>query len=584
MGLIPEDIIADIRDRADLVAIIGRHVQLKKSGRSFKGLCPFHGEKTPSFHVHPDRGFYYCFGCQAKGDVFSFLKEYEGKSFIEAAESLASELGITIPEQALRGGEPRSRRRELLDINRVATDFFIERLEGPAGADARAYLEGRGIGTEIAAEFQLGYAPNDWGELADHLRRLGQSADIAEAVGLVVPKKSGQGYYDRFRDRLMCPIILPGGEVAGFSGRLVHDTGDKAGAKYINSPESSVYKKSKLLFGLQLARAGFRDKDRAVLVEGNFDVVTLHQAGLKETVAPLGTALTTEQVDQLRRLTDRVVLFYDGDRAGRMAAYKALKALIAVDLEVAIAVLPEGEDPDSAARERGSEYLHQLVDSAQPAVEYFIYDVWAKGGGSAQRQARALEAAVALIQALKNPLKQNLIAGKLASALGISPGDVQRAVRGGQARSQPEDRRPEPAQLREMPPRHELDVLSVLADHPQLLETAEERDVFSHLTDERVRDMYSAQRSGEHMLSALPDDGSDPMVAQIAKYVFAGSYSEVKDPAHTLSETVASLLQVRKRARLELLQKQADEAGRRGDVERQRQLVREIVETRRQVD
>jgi len=590
MGLIPEEIISEIRDRADLVAIIGRHVKLKKSGRSFKGLCPFHGEKSPSFHVHPDRGFYYCFGCQAKGDAFSFLQSYEGKSFLEAAESLAAELGITLPETSSGEARPRSRRREMLDLNRVATNFYKDCLTGQAGADARAYLEERGIRAETAEAFELGYAPNEWGELSDHLRRLGQSAEIAEAVGLVVPKKSGRGTYDRFRDRLMCPIILAGGEVVGFSGRLVHPDGDRGGAKYINSPESPVYKKSKLLYGLHLAREGFRSKGRAILVEGNFDVISLHQAGFPETIAPLGTALTPEQVDQLRRLTEEVVLLYDGDRAGRMAAYKALRTLIAADLEVKIVVLAEGEDPDSAIKNKGSEYLSELVAQARPAVEYFIYEVWAKdGGGSAHRRARALDAAAELLRNIHNPTKRDLISGTLASALGIELGVIRRAIERPAAASgglEPSAPAPEPAPQRpsSMPPRLELDILAILADHPQLIETAEERGVFSLLTDERLRDMYSAARSGKHLLSALPDTGSDPMIAQIAKHVLAGNYGTVKDPAHTLGEVVTRLLQVRKRARLEVLQRQADEAGRRGDLALQRQIVREIVETRRQVD
>lgn len=599
MGLIPDDIISEIRDRADLVAIIGRHVKLKKSGRSFKGLCPFHSEKSPSFHVHPDKGFYYCFGCQAKGDAFSFLKEYEGKSFIEAAESLAGELGITIPEESLKAGGPRSRRREMLDLNRVATDFYQERLRHPSATDARAYLEGRGIGEEISKAFQLGYAPDEWGELASELRRLGQSPDVAEDVGLVVPKKQGRGYYDRFRDRLMCPIIMPGGEVAGFSGRLVHEGGDRAGAKYINSPESSVYKKSKLLFGLHLARQGFRDKGRAILVEGNFDVISLHQAGFPETVAPLGTALTPEQVDQLRRLTDEVILLYDGDRAGRVAAYKALLSLVAVDLEVKIVVLADGEDPDSAISQKGSSYLQELIDQARPALEYFIYDVWSKdGGGSAHRRARALEAAAALIRNIQNPTKRDLISGTLSSALGIDNRVVQRAIRRPESKERgrrspdPGESGPppisdsyEPGIPAKMPPREELAILALLADHPQLIENAEQRDVFSLLTDERLRDMYSAARSGQHLLSALPDsDESDPMSAQIAKFVLGGNYGSVKDPAHTLGEVVSGLLKVRKREKLEGLQRQADEAGRRGDIALQRQIVREIVETRRQVD
>src|SRR5688572_6355072 len=306
--MIPDEVIREIRDRSDIVAVIGQHVQLRKAGRNHKGLCPFHGEKTPSFNVNPDKGFFYCFGCQKKGDVFTFVMEYEGKSFHEAAEGLAAIAGVSLPvvedNPALRAA--RGERVKMLEVNKLATAFFRDILKTARGAAGRAYLDKRKIGAEAEEKFQLGYAPGDWHALADHLVERRADMEIAVKLGLVARQPQRGGFYDRFRDRVVCPVIVPGGEVVGFSARLVGDAppgpDGATAAKYINSPESTVYKKSKLLFGLAQARESFRTKNRAVLVEGNFDVISMHQAGFTETIAPLGTALTAEQVDGMRKL------------------------------------------------------------------------------------------------------------------------------------------------------------------------------------------------------------------------------------------------------------------------------------------
>jgi DNA primase catalytic core len=290
VGLIPDEVIAEIRARADIVSVIGQHVQLKRAGRNWKGLCPFHGEKSPSFNVAPDKGFFYCFGCQKKGDVFTFVMELSGKSFIEAAETLAAQCGVTIPETAANpeAARVRGERTQMLAINKLATQFFAETLASPRGAPGRAYLDTRAIGAEQRAAFQLGYAPADWHALADFLQTKRADPELAVRLGLIARQPKAGGFYDRFRERVVCPIILPGSEVAGFSARLVGEApkDSPVGAKYINSPESPVYKKSRLLFGLAQAREAMRVKGRAILVEGNFDVISMHQAGMTETVAP----------------------------------------------------------------------------------------------------------------------------------------------------------------------------------------------------------------------------------------------------------------------------------------------------------
>jgi DNA primase len=606
MGLIPDEVIHEIRARADIVAVIGQHIALRKAGRNHKGLCPFHQEKTPSFNVQGDKGFFYCFGCQKKGDVFTFVMEYEGKSFMEAAESLAKRFGVTIPERRESPGAKRERdeRGRMLEVNALAAEFFRSTLlDERRGAPGREYLAKRGIDGATAEAFRLGYAPDDWHELSSFLAERGVPAELACNVGLLVRQPRAGGVYDRFRGRLMCPVLLPGGEIAGFSGRLIAspapardgDGRDAQAAKYINSPESPVYKKSRLLFGLHQAREAFRRTNRALLVEGNFDVIHLHQAGFDDTVAPLGTALTEEQCGQLHRLVSEVVLLYDGDAAGRAASMKALDSLIQLmnaEVGVRIAPLPSGQDPDGMVASGRVDELADLIKRAQPGVEYFIYEVWARNAGSAEGRSAALDEAARLLAHIANPTKRDLITGTLASAMNLDLALVQRATsRGRQSRGAPAQRAGEPpahgGDARPMqrpagppPPREELDLLAILADHPELMQAAEDQDVLSLLTDARLRDMYCAARQGSPMLSAAPED-IGPL---IAKHVFAGTYASVENPAHCLAEAVNRLRQGRNRSRLVQLQKQAYDARRRGDVALERRLVREILTTRRQVD
>src|SRR4051812_1204665 len=297
--MIPDDVITQIRDAADIVAVIGEHVQLRRAGTSFKGLCPFHGERTPSFNVVPAKQFFHCFGCQKHGDVFSFVMELEGKSFVEVAEQLAGRFGITVPriEESPELRRARGERLAMLELNKIAAAFYREVLADPRrGEPGKSYLARRGVTAETAERFQLGYAPSEWSALADHLKAQRKDLELALRLGLLGPRPRGGGYYDRNRDRLVCPVVVPGGEIAGFSSRLVGapvpapDGGEPP--KYINSPESAVYKKGKLLFGLAQAREAMQTQKRAILVEGNFDVITMSQAGFSEVVAPLGTALT----------------------------------------------------------------------------------------------------------------------------------------------------------------------------------------------------------------------------------------------------------------------------------------------------
>ncbi len=600
MGLIPEHIIGEIRERSDIVAVIGQHVKLRKAGPNHKGLCPFHQEKTPSFNVNADKGFFYCFGCQKKGDIFTFVMELEGRSFVEAAESLAGRAGVLIPDERTSSDvqrSQRSRRGEMLKVSALARDFYRDALARTEGRRARDYLSARGISAEIAERFALGFAPDEWGELGNHLRKNGASVAVATAAGLLIPRKSGSGTYDRFRDRVMCPVMNSAGDCVGFSGRRLVDDDEqnndgKTGAKYINSPESDIYKKSRLLFGLSLARDGFRQRGRAILVEGNFDVINLHQAGFNETIAPLGTALTDQQATRIRRMVESVVLLFDGDSAGRKATLKSLQILLGANLEVRIATLPAGTDPDDLIRTNGREALAEILDRAQPGVEFFIDNAWVKAGASAHGRAGAMLEAAHVLRSVPDAAKRDLLVGQFALALGTDDATLRRHLRAALLSSRQSNRRsssegnPNGAgnslKIKESitePPKLELEVIAILDDHPKLVEKADELNVFSFLTDTRLQDMYSALREGRPMLSESTDMSPD-----IAKRILKGDYASIESPENTLKKLVSKLVSRPERDTLPDLQRQAELARRRGDMETARTLVRKILTIRKQVD
>lgn len=579
MALIPDEVVSEIRDRADVVAVIGEHVQLKKAGASFKGLCPFHQEKSPSFHVSPPRRSYYCFGCQKHGDVFSFLMELQGKSFGEVARELGERVGVAIPERPMSPEEQarRSERSRLLDVNAVAAAWYRELLG--RGGPGLSYLESRGIGPQVAEAFQLGVAPDAWDSLVGHLEGRRIPLEPALNVGLVARRTQGNGHYDRFRNRLMCPVILPAGEIVGFSGRTLAKN-DPDTPKYMNSPESQVYKKSQLLFGLHAARPNFARRGRALLVEGNFDVIALHQAGFVETVAPLGTALTAEQVDTLRRLAPAVVLCLDGDKAGRAAALRAIPLLQAAGVTTKVVALPDGEDPDSFVRKEGAAALEERVAAALPAVDYFLDQLWFRTDRSADARAAALREAAPLIAAVTDELKRDLIVQQFGRALDIDPRLVRAtAARGSSSASEPNQQIPQvtPATT-SPPPSAELKIFAILADHPDLLEDADQLGIRSLLTDSRLRDMYSRRLAGTSFLDAAPPDIS----ALVAREVFSGSYAKVSNPRQTLHDAVRMLRSQTLEQEQDALSRAIQDAQRRGDSALVKQLFQRQIQTRNQ--
>src|SRR5512136_2061148 len=373
--MIPDSIIEEIRNRTDVVAVIGRHVELQRSGRTWKGCCPFHGERTPSFHVYPEDKHFKCYGCGEYGDVFKFLQKLEGKEFPEVVRSLAAEVGVEIPEETVEDSVEAKRRRkeraEALAACDAAARYWQARLWSPHGEPGRAYLSSRGISEEESRRFRVGIAAPEWNDLPPRLAPKEISLGSIERAGLRVP--SDRGGYDRFRGRLMFPIAAIDGQVIGFGARAM---GDEKGAKYINTPETVLYKKSRVLYGLDQARESIRKTRSAVLVEGYFDVIGLHQAGVRNAVAVCGTALTPEHVELLGRCDCReVTVLFDGDPAGLAAPAKAAEALLPAGLAGRVAVLPTAGgkvDPDEYARAHGREGVEALLQAAVPLTDFLI--------------------------------------------------------------------------------------------------------------------------------------------------------------------------------------------------------------------
>jgi len=359
MGRFGEEKIEEVRQRADIVEVIGAHVRLKRTGRNFVGLCPFHQEKTPSFSVNPERGFFHCFGCNAGGSVFNFIMKMEGLTFPEAVRSLAQRYGIELPEEQSGGGPSRSERESMYLANQTAAEFFSHVLwKTPDGEQPRAYLESRGISRETAQGFRIGFAPARILALTKALERRGLR-EAGVKLGLV--KNDAEGSRDMFRARLMFPIRDVQGRVVAFGGRVLDDRQPK----YLNSPESPLYSKTRTVYGLYEARATIAAKDRAILVEGYIDAITLAQAGFKDAVAGCGTALTVEQLRLLGRHTRNVLASFDGDDAGRKASLRALGIFLQAGLLGRGIFIPAGYDPDTFVRERGNRAFNELADSAE---------------------------------------------------------------------------------------------------------------------------------------------------------------------------------------------------------------------------
>ncbi|MDZ7372787.1 MAG: DNA primase [candidate division KSB1 bacterium] len=358
---IPTHKIEEIRQAVDIVDVVSGYLSLRRKGKNYFGLCPFHQEKTPSFSVNPQLQIFHCFGCRAGGNVFHFLMRIEGLSFQEAVKAVAERAGIHLDLEQAEGEEQRALQL-LYEANQLAADFYREQLFSPAGRLAREYLRSRGLDDQTITTFGLGYAPEAWDALLSRAARRGIPTSVLEQAGLVV-RREGGGFYDRFRHRVIFPLFNLSGRVVGFGARRLVE--DDSSPKYINSPETAIYKKGSTLYGLYQSRQAIRELDAAIIVEGYMDLISLYQRGIRNVVATLGTALTPEQARLIRRYTRNAILFYDSDSPGFKAALRGAEVMLAEEMEVKIATVTPGEDPDSYVRARGAEAVREEIAKAE---------------------------------------------------------------------------------------------------------------------------------------------------------------------------------------------------------------------------
>jgi DNA primase len=512
---ISDEKLQELRDRVDVVAVVQRRVGLKKSGRDWKGLCPFHGEKTPSFYVVPDKRIFHCFGCGATGDAIKFVMQLDGKSFREAAEQLAAEAGVDLkpedPEEARRS----SRRAALAEVNEKACVFYERVLwEHPKGTIAREHLEKRGVAVETARAWRLGYAPEQWDQLCKSLARNKVDPKLVDEAGLGVPRKKQQGLYDRFRGRLMIPI-REAGRTVGFGGRLLAGESE---AKYLNSPDTPLYTKGAVLFALDKARDAIRREGVALFVEGYFDAIGLHQAGVQTAIATCGTALTEKHLDLVQRAGAREVVFvFDGDAAGLRAAQRASEIAAAAAVPARVLVPPGGEDPDETVLRIGVKAFRELVASAQPALEFLLDRALEKAGPNAPVEARVklVQAVAGIVRAAPTPLARDLYLDKVAQRIDAPVDAVRAAIDG---RRSPTSKKP-PQPVRVQPSarpapqeglalvREELAILAYALNSAEFAKIVDDSGALARFTVAAVREVaeraVAEAREGSLAVDAL---------------------------------------------------------------------------------
>ena len=418
--MIPDHVIDEVRDRADIVEIIGEAVQLKKAGREFKANCPFHEERTPSFYVVPHKGFYKCFGCGKAGSVFDFVMERQGMDFVEAVKYVAGRAGVEVTE--VHGRKPEEDpNRPYYEITAFAQVWFREQLlDDVAGRDAREYLDGRGIDAEVAERFELGYAPDEWRAFREAALKHGFEEELMLELGLLKQSERSKEPYDGFRGRVMFPIKGVSGRVIAFGGRILETTsGD--GPKYINSPETPIYQKGRNLYGLSRAKGSIRREKEALVVEGYMDAVSIAAVGFENVVAPLGTALTPEQALLISRYAKRVLLLYDSDGAGLKATFKAGDVLLEAGVHPSVVTFPDGEDPDTYVRAHGADEMKKLLRHSIDIIERKLQILEEKNYfSSIDRRRSAVDRLLPTLRAVVDPTLRDLYVDRVSKETACS--------------------------------------------------------------------------------------------------------------------------------------------------------------------
>ncbi|MEC7640663.1 MAG: DNA primase [Nitrospinota bacterium] len=581
---IPESIIGEIRTRADIVEIISDHVLIKKSGQNYKGLCPFHPENTPSFVVSPTKQIYHCFGCSAGGNVFKFLMETEGFSFLEVIKKLAARYNVSLPATDHATPHGAGEREFLLQLNLAASKFFCFQLHHPAkGWKARQYLSARSFNEETIRKYQLGWAPPGWRELLTYFESQKKSSRRRlEKAGLV--KQGGldsTSFYDRFRGRIIFPLKDPQGGIIGFAGRTLLE--DKKEAKYLNSPETPLYVKGNNLFGLDQAKTAIRRQNQVLIMEGYFDQMRAAQSGISHAVATGGTALTTKQAALLKNHTLNAILVFDSDAAGHSAAERGFDLLLEQGMNVRVTTLPEGHDPDSYIREQGAKIFSQLVQDAESYVEYFIRKTVA--AGNIEKTSGRIEVAnriLPMIGKIRNSIARTEALRLLSEQLGTEDKDLLAELRKAVEKNKIFIREPESKPLKRSNP-DEYYLLHLLLSGDKPARIIRKQISLEELQDEHLRHitglLYAMLDTGESVRVDRALDQTDQPEVKTLLTQIGLSLVEFDDFEKAAADCIHKIKLRNLKAKIKDLKQQRNDAEKAGQTERSRelhQLVREM--------
>lgn len=586
---IPDEKIREIRETSSIVDVISDYIGLKKVGINHKGLCPFHNEKTPSFYVNENKRFFHCFGCGTSGDIFAFLMKHDNLSFTEAARLLAKRYGIHLPEKPLNSLDRQrlSERESFFSINEGVAQLFHQLLlNDPRAGRAREYLAQRGLGAAVIEEFCIGFAPDSWDTVVQHLKSPPHALSLAAKLGLIVSKSGGQ-YYDRFRNRVLFPIWNTSRNIIGFGGRII----DQGEPKYLNSPESVVYNKRQNLYGLQSAGHYIQKDGRAIIVEGYLDALTLHQAGIKNTVAALGTALTEHQIQLLKRYSADIITVFDADQAGEKAMARSLDPFLKNGVSPRVIVLPQGEDPDSFVRKQGGEAFREKIEKAGFLLDFVLERIVMRHDIASPRGKVAVcdETAV-LLQQIADPMERDLYEQKIARRIGVSQTQIRSRGAGPAARKAAA---PAAAQQQETATgsagNAEILILKILIAHTDFITRIEE-NIFDDFTQPDLKQLglfitASFRQTGALDIPQLVESiQGQPMQRLLAQAAFFEN--PPGDPAKALDDCIRTVRLQKlagEKKRVSMLLKQAEAArDEAASVDYQHQYV-QLVEEQKQI-
>jgi DNA primase len=586
MGFLSEEKVSEIRDRSSILEVVSDYVTLKKTGRNYKGLCPFHAEKTPSFMVNEEKQIFHCFGCGEGGDAFTFLMKVGHFSFPEAVEELAKRYGVKLPSRELSPAQKKetAQRETLFQINQIASDYFHDLLtQRREGEEGRKYISQRGINREIIAEHRLGYSTDRWDGLVQHLQGKKVSLELAWKLGLIFPKKK-EGWYDAFRGRVLFPIFDLHQRIVGFGGRMIRE----GQPKYLNSPESSIYHKGEVLYGLPVARRYATEKDGVIIAEGYFDLLTLQQYGLKHSVATLGTALTPQHIRTLKRYTKNLITAFDADPAGVQATLRSLPLFLEEEVEGRTIVLPEGEDPDGFLRKGNLEDFEKRVERAVPLIDFFFerlmktHDV-----KSVEGRVKIAKEGVALLSKIPDKIRKDFYTKALAERLdvkesflyeilGSSPRESSKA-RGDGGKSSAE---------RNFPRSEEM-VVHLMAQHPEIIPAVSKEDVLKEFESpilqkiaEALEDLY--QRKGRFNLPQALAHFDEDLKGRLSEFLFQEDGLEEGDRGKILQDCIQKIREKRIKKEKGELQKRIKEVDQQQEDKRLNPLLKQKLELARQ--